>query len=116
MHDIKLIEEGCAEMDGLVSVIDGTIAFNPADYKKLRELAVTLKREDDETLAFYGRKLHEWYRQVEKYAELRKRYPLHARPVRKALDAALRAAETLERLHERIEMNVYRKAGELYGL
>ncbi|EJL31780.1 hypothetical protein [Brevibacillus sp. BC25] len=116
MHDVKLIEEGCAEMDGLVSVIGGEIAFNPADYKKLRGLAATLKRQDDETLALYGRKLYEWYRQVEKFAELRKRYPLHARPVRKTLDAAMKAAETLERLHERIEMNVYRKAGELYGV
>ncbi|MBY0083739.1 hypothetical protein [Brevibacillus brevis] len=116
MHDIKLIEEARSDMNRLVSVIDGTTAINPADYKKLRELAGTLKRQDDETLSYYGRKLHEWYRQVEKFAELRKRYPLHARPVRKALDSAVRAAETLERLGELIEANVYRKAGELYGV
>ncbi|MED1917511.1 hypothetical protein P4V64_19495 [Bacillus thuringiensis] len=116
MHDIKLIEGARSDMDRLVSVIDGTIAFNPVDYEKLRQLVTDLKRQDDETLTFYGRKLHEWYRQVEKFAELHKRYPLHARPVRKALDAAVKTGEALERLGERIEADVYRKAGESYGV
>lgn len=111
----QLIEAGSAEMDRMASVIDGTVAFNASDYRRLRELTADLQRQDDVNLSLYGRKLIELYRHVEKFVELRKSYPAQSRPVRKVCEAAVKTVETLERIGERLEADVYRKAGEKYG-
>lgn len=111
-----LIVEATAEMARFSDVINGTAAFNPVDYGRLRELARDLQRQEDAELSLYGRKLFELYRHIEKYAELLERYPAHSRPVRKVSEAAMKTAATLERIGERLEADVYRKAGEKYGV
>lgn len=115
MDKITLITTAAAEMDRLAAVVGGTVEFNPSDYRKLRELAADLQRQDDANLSLYGRKMYEMYRQVENFAELRQLYPANSRPIRKVCEAAMRTAETLERIGERLEAEVYRKAGEMYG-
>ncbi|WNF06382.1 hypothetical protein [Brevibacillus borstelensis] len=112
---IRLIKAAVAEMDRLVNVMNGTAEFHPSDYRNLRRLVTDLNRQDDENLSLYGRKLSEVYRGAERLADLRKQYPEHARPVRKAREAILKAAEAAERAGERMVANVYREAGKKYG-
>ncbi|MGF9824020.1 hypothetical protein ABE430_13815 [Brevibacillus agri] len=112
MDKITLITRAAAEAERLAAVVGGTVAFDPSDYRKLRELATELQRQDDANLSLYGRKVYEVYRHVEKYAELRKSYPANSRPIRKVREAMERTMATLERVGERIVADVYRRAGE----
>ncbi|MCM3592505.1 hypothetical protein M4D58_17940 [Brevibacillus borstelensis] len=116
MDKITLITMAAAEAERLAAVVGGTVAFDPSDYRKLRELATELQRQDDANLSLYGRKVYEVYRHVEKYAELRKSYPANSRPVRKVCEAAAKTLAALERIGERIVTDVYRKAGAKYGV
>ncbi|QQE73152.1 hypothetical protein KDJ56_14610 [Brevibacillus composti] len=112
----QLIAAASAELDRLDSSLNGMAEFQPSDFRNLRKLAAYLKRQDDENLSLYGQKLAEVYRGAERLAALRKQYPEHARPVRKVRESILKALLAIGRADERIEADVYRKAGEKYGI
>ncbi len=116
MDPIALIDAAAAESERLADVLIGKVKFCREDYTRFRELVAELKRQEDADLSLFGRKLDEWYQSIVRFNELRNKYPTHSRIVRKEIEAANKALATIERIGERIEAAVYRKAGEQNGV
>jgi len=106
-----LITAASAECDLLIAVVTGEKPYNPDDYAKFRELVAELKRQDDADLSLFGQKMDEWYRSLVRWDDARNKYPANSRKVRKEADAVQKAIQSIERIGDRIEASVYRKAG-----
>jgi hypothetical protein len=113
---LDLIDAVTVECERLSDVIAGAHPFNSRDYVKFRGLVADLKRQDDAEIALFGRKLDEIYRCVERLDILRKTLPEDSRPIRKVKAEIVRIMATIDRARERIAAEVYRKAGERYGV
>ena len=86
----------------LAEVLARKRAFDPADYVQFRQILAEFRRGDNAEMALFAREMSNVYECTSRIAELRRKMPDSARPIRKLMAEIVQAMVTIKRTMERV--------------